>query len=227
MVQVDSDTGRSWRKGGAVSAGPEDRPQELRERILDATLRVIRERGMARTRTNAIAHAAGCAEGSIYRYFSGKPELLHEVARTRMSSLIDMLLRLPEQAGTATVETNLLEAAHAASSFYGEVVPLLAGVVADADLLEEQRELFVRGDLAPHRAAAALAAYIRAEQELGRVRPDADPETTARLFLVSFLGESFWCALPDHRADEMERDRYARAVVRIVGRELGLAGGSP
>ena len=94
---------------------------------------------MARTRTSAIAEAAGCAEGSIYRYFSGKPELLYEVVRSRLPGLIGLLLALPGRAGTATVETNLLDVARAALSFSGELVPLAAGVLADGVLLAEQR----------------------------------------------------------------------------------------
>ena len=75
---------------GAMAAGLENRRQELRERILDATVLVIRERGLARTRTSAIAKAAGCAEGTIYRHFSGKPELLGEAVRSRLAGEIGL-----------------------------------------------------------------------------------------------------------------------------------------
>ena len=49
---------------------------KLRERMVEATGRVIRERGLAGTTTKEIAHAAGCAEGSIYNHFGGRHELL-------------------------------------------------------------------------------------------------------------------------------------------------------
>jgi AcrR family transcriptional regulator len=173
----------------------EPRPQELRERILDATLRVIRERGMARTRTSAIAEAAGCAEGSIYRYFSSKPELMVEVVRTRLPDLHGLLRALPARAGTATVRANVLEVAGAAAAFYAEAAPLLAGIVADAELRDGRDELLAWAGLGPGGAADALAAYLRAEQVLGRVRADADPELAARALLSCALGESLAGAL--------------------------------
>ncbi len=196
------------------------RPRDLRERILDATLQVICQRGMARTRTSAIARAAGCSEGSIYRYFAGKPELFQEVLRTRLSSLLDALPGLPMRAGSATVEANLAEVARAALSFYGEVVPLYAGLYADSELLADQRSQVVGGDLSPNRAVGGLADYLRAEQRLGRVRPQADPVAVARLVFSSCLGESFFCALLDGRLDEVDREQHASALAALLASEL-------
>lgn len=194
--------------------------QRLRERILDATLEVIRERGMARTRTSAIAKAAGCAEGSIYRYFTGKPELLHAVVLGRLSSLHELLLALPARAGTRTLRANLLDVVQAALSFYSDVVPLYAGLVADADLFAEQQTLSGRAQLDPRAAAQELARYLRAEQKLGRLRDDADPDTAARVLLASCLGESVAVTLRGARDAEPERSRFAEALVGLVAHEL-------
>ena len=76
-------------------------PQALRDAVIDAALCVIRERGLAQTRTSHIARAAGCAEGSIYRYFAGKSELVHEVVHSCLVTLIGMLADLPKLAATA------------------------------------------------------------------------------------------------------------------------------
>lgn len=189
-----------------MSAELEHRPQELRERILDATLHVICERGMARTRTSAIARRAGCSEGSIYRYFEGKPELFREVVRTRLPSL--SLAGLAGRAGSATVEANLVGAVEAALSFYAEVVPLYA------DLLSDRRDGPRRLELTPPHE---LVDYLRAEQRLGRVRPGADVELVARLVLAGCLGESFLRALAGEAPSRAEQ---AREIVRLAVREL-------
>lgn len=210
-----------------MGAELEHRPRELRERILDATLHVIRERGMARTRTSAIARQAGCSEGSIYRYFDGKPELFHEVVRTRLSSLLEVLPGLPERAGSHTVEANLVEVARAALSLYGELLPLYAGLFADAELLADEREGLVGRGLSPRTAAGALVDYLRVEQRRGRVRSGADLDLVARLILSSCLGESLFCALLDRRLDERERERRARGLVSVAIRELVPTGGAP
>jgi AcrR family transcriptional regulator len=168
----------------------------LRERIVDAAFEVIHEQGMARARTSSIAEAAGCAEGSIYRYFSGKPQLLEEVVRSRLANVSDLLGALPGSAGTATVRTNLVAVSQSVSAFYAEVLPLAAGVLADARLRSRQRHLFGEGGLDVGACVAdALADYLRAERDLGRVRPDVDADAAACLLISSCLGTSLLTAL--------------------------------
>jgi AcrR family transcriptional regulator len=203
-----------------MRAEPNDRPNELRERIVDATLSVIRQRGLARTSTSAIAEAAGCAEGSIYRYFSGKPDLLREVVRSRLPVLADRLEDLSDQAGTATVRESLRRAALALASSCDEFVPLAAALFSDAELLVEQRRLYADDGAAPDHGAATLAAYLRAEQELGRVASAADVDAAARFLLDACLGEAFLDALLDRQVGDAGRERRASEVVELVLREL-------
>lgn len=195
----------------------------MRESVIDAALHVIRERGLARTRTSHIARAAGCAEGSIYRYFSGKSELVRAALHAQLRSLIDVLADLPERAGTATVEANLVDAARIALVFCGDGVMLLGGLLADTELLADEREFLSGQDAGLHRTAANLAAYLRAEQQLGRVRADADVEVAARVLLASCLGESFFGAI-DAVVDVADRERYLRGLVDTVFTGLSAPG---
>jgi AcrR family transcriptional regulator len=194
---------------------PEAAPRGMRDAVIEAALQVIRERGLARTRTSHIARAAGCAEGSIYRYFSGKSELVREVLQSRLREVIGVLADLPLRAGTATVEANLLDAARAALASYGDGATLLGGLFADTELLAAERAFLAAHDVGPHAVAANLAAYLRAEQALGRVRPDADAEIAARLLLASCLGESLFRAI-DTAIDATDQDRYLHGLVTTI-----------
>lgn len=51
-----------------------------KEEIVQATLRVIGERGASAVIISAIAEAAGMSEANIYRHFSGKDEIFRAVA---------------------------------------------------------------------------------------------------------------------------------------------------
>jgi len=51
-------------------------PAPARQRILDAALRLIQERGIGRVTTREIALAAGAAEGSLFKNFGDKMGLL-------------------------------------------------------------------------------------------------------------------------------------------------------
>jgi len=163
---------------------------ELRDRIVDAAWHVMSERGLAATRTSAIAETAGCAEGSIYRYFDDKPQLLLAAIRSHLPDAEAVEARLLELAGTRTVRANLLDVAHAACALYGDLVPLAAAVLADATLAERRREAFGGQDFRPSHLAGAVAGYLSVEQRLGRVRATADPGLAARLLVNGCVGES-------------------------------------
>jgi AcrR family transcriptional regulator len=58
---------------------PERRRQRTREALLDAATTVFAKRGFHGASLDEIAEAAGYTRGAIYKYFSDKEELLHEV----------------------------------------------------------------------------------------------------------------------------------------------------
>lgn len=60
-----------------------------RSQVLDATARVLREKGYDGTTIRAIARQLDCAVGSIYRYFPDKRALLDGVCQRRFESVAD------------------------------------------------------------------------------------------------------------------------------------------
>jgi AcrR family transcriptional regulator len=71
------------------------RSQQMVEAILEATARVLAERGYVGTNTNLVAERAGVSVGSVYQYFPNKDSLvtaLHERHAAQMYALIDGVL---------------------------------------------------------------------------------------------------------------------------------------
>lgn len=60
-----------------------------RSQILDATARVLRERGYDGTTIRTIAKQLNCAVGSIYRYFKDKRTLLDAVCQRRFEAVAE------------------------------------------------------------------------------------------------------------------------------------------
>jgi AcrR family transcriptional regulator len=154
-----------------------------REQLLDAAERVLRAKGLARATTKEIAREAGYAEGTLYLHFADKLDLVRAVHERLLPGFVEMVSQLPDRAGSGTVEGNLTDLARGALGLYRDMLPLGSSLFADPELLERFRVMLAERRGGPQRAWEPVVAYLRAEQALGRVRPDADPAAAALLLL--------------------------------------------
>jgi len=155
-----------------------------RERLLDAAERIIRERGIMAVTTKDIARETGLAEATLYRHFQDKTELLLAVMSERMPGGFLQLIRdLPQRAGEGSVAGNLERIVAAAVPFFAQTVPLVAALAADPALSKRYFARLHELGSGPDPTHGALAAYLRLEQRLGRVRADASPAAAATLLL--------------------------------------------
>src|SRR5207248_2559881 len=164
--------------------------------------------------TRIIAQRAGCAEGSIYRYFTDKHALFIEIAKRRFPSFIDLVSAFPERAGAGTVEGNLRELAEAALEFYRAVIPMTCGIMAEAELLRQQRLHFTEARTGPMKAFAELEEYVRREQRIGRISTGVSAPHVARSLLGACFGQAFLTEMVGPECREESDARYARTVVR-------------
>ncbi len=136
--------------------------RDVRELILAATARVIRERGLGGATTKAIAEEARCAEGSIYRYFPDKHALFIECVKEGFPEFIQMVETLPKLAGKGSARHHLEELVKAALAFYRGILPMVAGAMAEHELLEQHRQFFKDTDRGPLKPLIAIQAYMEA-----------------------------------------------------------------
>jgi AcrR family transcriptional regulator len=196
-----------------------------RRHILEAAEEIIRDRGLRACTTRAIAERAGCAEGSIYRYFEDKHALFMEIVRTRFPEFLELVATLPERAGTATVRKNLEQVAWTALGFYRIILPLVVGAMGDRDLLEEQRRHFQETKGGPMKSLGAVATYLRKEQRLGRISQKVSPEYAARCLLGACFSQVLLEALVGDDAQLGIDRNSAREIVRTLLE--GLSPASP
>lgn len=162
-----------------------------RDRILEAAERIMRTKGLAQATTREIAREAGCSEGTLYNHFESKEALFLAVLRDRLPDFIRQVVAFPERAGSGTVRGNLEEIGCAALSFYREVIPLGACLLSEPGRLATQRDYLRERGAGPHKAHELVARYLRAEQEHGRVRRNADPLAAARLLLGGCFQQAY------------------------------------
>lgn len=166
---------------------------DTREKILAAAGQVIGELGLAGATTREIARAAGYSEATLYKHFADKEELFLTVLGARMRAFVELARGLPQRAGTGTVRDTLTELCVAAIEAYRRTMPLAGGMFAQPRLLSRMQRN-KRGAAGPQHAVTLLAAYLRAERELGRVRAGVDPDAVAELLLGACLQDGFGVA---------------------------------
>jgi AcrR family transcriptional regulator len=145
-----------------------------------------------RATTKEIARAAGLSEGTLYNHFANKEELFLCTLNELPSGFVSLMRGLQERVGTETVQSVLEQVARSALDFYDEAVPMGASFFADPELLTRHRELLKQRGAGPQRANEAVAAYLRAEQELGRVSGDVDPDAVAYMLLGALYQYVYW-----------------------------------
>jgi len=194
---------------------------DQKERLLVATERLLRSRGLACVTTRDIARAANVAEGALYHHFGDKARLILEVVLHGVGEFREVLDSLPLQVGQNMVQKNLERVLESAFQFHYRIASLVCSLFADQELLARVRGSMNERCIGPGRTASILAAYLRAEQRLGRVSPKALTESAAELLLAA----SFNKALHDHFygvTGKTQVRRHLRDAVRAL-----LAGLSP
>ena len=105
--------------------------------ILDATARILVERGYAATSTNAVAERAGVSVGSLYQYFPNKDALiaaLHARHGAQMKAVIEGALARAMDLDLDTGLADLVDAAVEAHRIDADLHRVLELQLADLDL---------------------------------------------------------------------------------------------
>jgi hypothetical protein len=96
-----------------------------------------------------------------------------------------------------------------------------ASFIADPELLARHRELLQHRGAGPQRANEAVAAYLRAEQKLGRVRGEADPEAVAYMLLGALYQYVYWRQFLGRPPEPDTDDRFIASILATL--DLALA----
>ncbi|MCO8274306.1 TetR/AcrR family transcriptional regulator [Actinoplanes sp. TRM 88003] len=191
-----------------------------RERIVTAAAEVIRDRGLARATTKEIARAAGLSEAALYKHFRDKTDIFLAVLAERgPTNLVAVLGALPERVGREPLTTVLRDVVLAAANVYDQAFPMAASLFAEPALLAAHRTALSERGIGPQIPSQALAAYLHAEQQIGRVSEDADPTAAAMALLGACFHRAFLGHFTEHSTDLR---KFATTLIETV-----LAGLTP
>jgi AcrR family transcriptional regulator len=147
----------------------DDPATALRGHLIDTAEKLLAEHQVGQITTRQIARAAGVSDGVLYNYFADKNDLLVAALLRRYAQVLGRFdTGLPEP-GTGNVEANLIAYAEAALDLVAQALPMAAGLMTEPQLLHR----FIAGihsePFGPQRMREPIAAYLAAEQRLGRL----------------------------------------------------------
>lgn len=184
---------------------------DVRERLFDAAERVLERAGPGALTSRAITGEAGCAKGLLHAHFAGLDEFVAELVLDRFARTARQAGKLPGRVGQDTVAENLLAITLALLSSAGPTITGLAVTRPVASL--RVREALEAG--APGFAAIqdAIAAYLDAEQRLGRVSDGTDASSLALALVgtIHHLLMTGWAGAP------VPREQAERVVALLAG----------
>ena len=189
------------------------RGEATRARLIEATRNVVRDVGYTHASTRAIARAAGVAEGTIYRHFPDKASLFFAAVLESNGPVVAWVASLPDLAGQGTVEGNLTGAMVRLATLRDQIIPLELAIATDPELAAQLRSVMAAAGAPLPGPPEAVAAYLAAEQRLGRVRGDIDARETAVLILAALFGLAADQSIGDA---DLDQDRIASAVRLLV-----------
>jgi len=182
-----------------------------RERLLEATLKLISEKGYLGTTTKEIAHEAGVTEVTLFRHFGSKERLFEEVLReySFLPRLRDLLTELEEE-----------------THDYEKVLQIIG--IKFFDTLKE-RKSFIRImtceiNVYPEKVRdvhnrfidetiQVLADFFRSRQKIGTLRRFS-PENAARVFLGMIF--SYFKFEEIVKGRDIARDEMKRTIKEFV-----------
>lgn len=151
--------------------------RDVRDQLFDAAERILLRDGPSALTSRAVTTEAGCAKGVLHRHFADFDAFLAELVLDRIARIDDLAAALRASAGTGTVADNLTQAL---MDVFGAVAVAIVSLVTSRDGLRSRlREARPTGVPILTEAAIAIASYLTAERERGRITADADVNTLA------------------------------------------------
>jgi AcrR family transcriptional regulator len=182
-----------------------------REAILEATLEVLRERGIKNLTSREVAARAGVSDASVYYHFGDRAGLLKAVFERAVQPLKSVGTIPPGADCHAVLEM----AAKSLEAFFDQLLPVLAAAQADPETKRKLAAYIAEHNLGPHRGVQALGGFLKAEQAAGRVNATVDVEAVALMVIDVALGRATRRQMLE-REQLPSRDRMLAVISRLL-----------
>jgi AcrR family transcriptional regulator len=159
---------------------------EKQQKILQAAIAVFSEKGFSAATTREIARNAGVAEGTIFRYFKTKKDILRGILVQMINIMsgklviepVEKILQAPEDKDIRAILKELL---YDRLKLMDSVFSMARVILTEALFHEDVRETLYQNII--QRALSAFRVFYDRMVERGVLRNDVSPETLFRSIL--------------------------------------------
>jgi AcrR family transcriptional regulator len=153
------------------------------QKLLEASLKLISEKGYLGATTREIAREAGVTELTLFRHFGSKEKLFEKVLKSctflpKLKVLLPELEGLPYEAALTLIATRFLQSLKERKSF---IKILHSEVTIYPEKIREVYTKFL------DEIRATFATYFETLQDNGILRKEMSPKMAARVFLWIFI----------------------------------------
>ncbi|MEH7414981.1 TetR/AcrR family transcriptional regulator [Neobacillus drentensis] len=200
----------------------EEKLTEKQRKILLAAIESFSEKGYASTSTNEIAKKAGVAEGTIFRHYKTKKDLLMAIVTPIMAKVVgpyivnDFDKVLNQQYDR--VEDFLRATIENRRDVLKKLLPVVKIMLQEIPFQPELREQFI--DLIAKNLFDRVSHIIEGYQQKGQII-EMPPVSVARLVITSVMGYLFsrYILFPDAPwDDELETERTIQFIMNGLGK---------
>lgn len=223
--EVQNDTSQArWLEELLRAADDEPKMTEKQKRIVEAAIEIFTEKGYSASSTSEIASKAGVAEGTIFRHYKTKKELLFSIVSPIVARLVapfvlkDFVKVL--EAEYSDYESFLRAVYKNRAEFVRRHLPALRIMLQEIPFHPELREPFTNiflGHILPR--IRSVADRFRA---LGVLREDLPSDTVIRATITSIFGSLFFRYILMSDVDWDDDAEMERTIDLIL---YGVAGG--
>lgn len=187
--------------------------RDVRDQLFDAAERIILRDGVGALTSRAVTSEAGVAKGVLHRHFDDFDDFLASLITDRTQKFAARLDGLEGEAGSRPVPEILTDVV---TDLFTSVAGGIVGLYFARDELRRRlRTVYPTGFPMLSDAGTAVAGYLEAERELGRVAAETDVSTVA----LTLIGTSHLVfAGQDDGAPE--RAEVVRMVTSVVAGAL-------
>lgn len=154
----------------------------LRDHLIATAARLIDKHVSRALTVRDIAREAHVADGVLYNHFADKDELLAHALAAHVHTVMESLGDLPRP-GENTVEENLRTFVSRGLDVLTRIMPAFNRFLTQPAVITHVREWALNDHGDDRALPGLLTEYLRAEQGLGRLDPDADPQAAAALLI--------------------------------------------